>query len=159
MSELAHTPLAAQELARAKLKAREDGIRAQATRHGREQERKEILEEFGAASLDDMRVINRVLADNDQRWQREERKAKAGALWRGISIGACVGAAFASVGYLVIVGEAMQQAFDRAQQVMAQTLAMRMVQQQAQDGGVAQDAGVDRNPVNGRPLREPASAP
>ena len=157
--DIAHTPMAAQELARAKLKAREDGIRAQAIRQGRELERKDILEEFGAASLDDMRVINRVIADNDQRWQREERKEAKGAFWRGMTMGAAAGAAFVSVGFLLVVSEAMSTAFDQAREMTANTLAMRMVQQQAQDGGVSDEAGVDRNPVNGRPLREPASAP
>ena len=157
--EVSYTNSGAAELARTKIKAREDGIRANAIKQGRELERNDLLKEFGAQTLGELSVLNHTIADNDLRWQREERKEAKGAFWRGATIGAAIGAAFVSVGYLMVVGEAMRQAFDRAQEMTAQTLAIRMVQLQAGEEVQAHEAGVDRNPLSGRRLPEPASAP
>lgn len=158
--DIAQTPLGASESARLKIKAREDALRANGIKQGRALERDEICKELGAATLEEIKVLPQVLADVDNRWQREERKEAKGAFWRGMTLGAAVGAAFVSVGYLLVVGEAMRTAFDQAREATANALAMRMVQQQASEGGLTErPAGEDHNPINGRRLPEPASAP
>jgi hypothetical protein len=136
------------EAAKRAQKAREDGIRAKGMQEGRAKERDEICREVGVATIEEIKVLPQVLADVDNRWAREERKHGAARFWRGVAFGAVGGAAFTSVGYLMVVGAAMDRAFEQAREYTANLMAMRMVQQTVSDEPVHEPPPSPRQPAD-----------
>ena len=133
MTELAQTPAAAQEAARLRLKQREDALKANAIKQGRALERAELTKEIEALKLEHeamLRGIKDAQADEIARTVRPHEKA---SFWLGGILGVAAGAIFASAGYLLVVDKAMQQAFDRAQEISAaSTLVGAATQRQAE---------------------------
>ena len=104
---------------------REQGIRANGIKQGRELERKEIQERAGVSMIEELSMLAQVRLEHDAsdranelRWMREEQKAMRGARWAGafwgVIIGLCAGITVSSVGFMTVVDRAMQTAFDRA---------------------------------------------
>lgn len=146
-------------------RARRDGERgicnryyASLVKRAKQETRDEILREAGVSTIADLSMLNAMKAELDTRWQREEAKAIKGGFWRGMSVGAAMGAAFAALLSMLVVGEAMQTAFDRAQEIAAaSTLVGAATQRQNYEPVTTEPEGVDRNPVTGRRLTPPGS--
>lgn len=95
MAEPAQLNTQAEILARAaeKTKLREQGIRAQAVKEGREKERAEILATVGAKTLDDLSMLKAIRDEHakerialDLHYKDAQKHLKAGSFWRGIGI-------------------------------------------------------------------------
>jgi hypothetical protein len=105
MSELAQTPAARQEEARARIKAREDGIRANAIKQGRELERKEMFNRLGVQRYEEASQLNQLRAERDERPTPDaERKHVRGALGWGMLWGFITGGAFATIVIMLMQG-------------------------------------------------------
>lgn len=73
---------------------REQGIRANAIKQGRELERKEICEKAGVTVLDDISILHQIRVEhaaadqaNELRWMREEAKHGKYKWWVGYAFG------------------------------------------------------------------------
>jgi hypothetical protein len=92
MGELAQTPEATRAAALAKVKAREDGIRAQAIRQGREAERKDMLQALGIQRIEEASQLAQLRAERDARpTAGEEAKHGRHQRWLGFAIGVPAG--------------------------------------------------------------------
>ena len=85
------TPIAAQISATARLKQREDAIRANGIKQGRIAERAEMLTALGVKALEDVTAIPAMKADLDARWQREEAKHGRFRFYQGGVLGITAG--------------------------------------------------------------------
>jgi len=97
LANIAQTPAAAQEAARAAIKQREDGIRAQAIGEGRKLERADILKTVGAATIEEISLLEQVRFEHaaqlqayEARWEREEAKHGRHRFWQGITLGSII---------------------------------------------------------------------
>jgi hypothetical protein len=98
MGELAQTPEATRAAALAKVKAREDGIRAQAIRQGREAERKDMLQALGVQRIEEASQLAQLRAERDARpTAEEERKHGRHQRWMGGLYGYVFGALSATL--------------------------------------------------------------
>lgn len=104
----------AQRLAAIKQKQqdRENGIRAQAAKKAREEERA-LLEANHAGQLQGMAKAHA------QEMERAVRTHRGAARAMGAIYGACLAAVLVSLGFLTVVDRAMTTAFDRAQEIAA----------------------------------------
>jgi hypothetical protein len=85
-------PQATREAALAKVKAREDGIRAQAIRQGREAERKDMLQALGIQRIEEASQLAQLRAERDARpTAGEEAKHGRHQRWLGFAIGVPAG--------------------------------------------------------------------
>jgi hypothetical protein len=92
MSEPHALPQATREAALAKVKAREDGIRAQAIRQGREAERKDMLQALGVQRIEEASQLAQLRAERDARpTVGEEAKHGRHQRWLGFAIGVPAG--------------------------------------------------------------------
>lgn len=95
-AEIAHTPEALRAQVIAKQKAREDGIRAQAIKQGRQLERAEVLQALGVQRIEDASDLERVCAERDARpTVSEERKHGRHRFYQGAVVGIVAGALLA----------------------------------------------------------------
>lgn len=86
---------------------REQGIRANAIKQGRELERKEICEKAGVTVLDDISILHQIRVEhaaadqaNELRWMREEAKHGRGEYWKGWAHGGIVMGSLLSAGLM-----------------------------------------------------------
>ncbi len=85
-------PEATRAAALAKVKAREDGIRAQAIRQGREAERKDMLQALGIQRIEEASQLAQLRAERDARpTAGEEAKHGRHQRWLGFAIGVPAG--------------------------------------------------------------------
>ncbi len=85
-------PEATRAAALAKVKAREDGIRAQAIRQGREAERKDMLQALGIQRIEEASQLAILRAERDARpTAGEEAKHGRHQRWLGFAIGVPAG--------------------------------------------------------------------
>ena len=85
-------PEATRAAALAKVKAREDGIRAQAIRQGREAERKDMLQALGVQRIEEASQLAQLRAERDARpTTGEEAKHGRHQRWLGFAIGVPAG--------------------------------------------------------------------
>lgn len=104
-AEIAHTPEALRAQVIAKQKAREDGIRAQAIKQGRQLERAEVLQALGVQRIEDASDLERVCAERDARpTVSEERKHGRHRFWQGATVGVITGMIAASLLILFMQG-------------------------------------------------------
>ena len=77
---------------------REQGLRGQAKREGREEREREILQQAGVAAIDEISMLAQIRAEHDAekrqielRWFREEQKHGGGKWWQGYAFGLVCG--------------------------------------------------------------------
>lgn len=128
MTEPAVTPHAAAELARAKLKQRDDAIRANGIKEGRKLEREEITATLGASALEEAGLLAAVRHEHEQAvvalrasMEREERKHGKGQWWQGALIGGAVMGAGVAAGAALYTRSVIGNVFDAAAQMRAQS--------------------------------------
>ena len=93
-AQLHQTPDAQKEAARAAIKAREDGIRANAIKQGRVLERADLLQALGKQTLEEASQTAQLRAERDARPTMEQYGRHGMArLYQGVAIGAAFGAA------------------------------------------------------------------
>lgn len=93
MSDLAHTPAAIQAAATAKREARENAIRANGIKEGRQKATAEILQQLGVQRLEEASQLHRLMLERDARiLPSEERKHVKAARNMGVIIGIGIGA-------------------------------------------------------------------
>jgi hypothetical protein len=98
-------PQATREAALAKVKAREDGIRAQAIRQGREAERKDMLQALGIQRIEEASQLAQLRAERDARpTVGEEAKHGRHQRWLGFAIGVPVGMILACAAIFAMQG-------------------------------------------------------
>lgn len=98
MSEAAKLPDAQRLEALARVKQREDGIRAAAIKQGRQLERQELFQALGAQSLADASHLNQIRAERDARPTRaEELKHGRHRFYQGAVAGIVAGALLACI--------------------------------------------------------------
>ena len=144
------TPLAtqAERIAEAKRvqAAREQGIRAQAVKEGREKERAELLSTLGARTIDDIGLLAEIrkehkneLASLQLHFDDAKRHIKGGAYWRGIgTMGVVTVLLCAATGYAVsfFLAESQMNAVAITQAATRPSAeAMRQSMQPQQGGG------------------------
>lgn len=90
---------------------RENGIRAQAIKQGRELERMDIQRAAGVAAIEEISLLAQVRLEhaahmqaNESRWEREERKYGAGKFWLGAAFGISIGLVAAAAIILAMQG-------------------------------------------------------
>jgi hypothetical protein len=93
LAELHQTPSAAQEAARATIKAREQAIDANGVKRGRALERADIVKAAGVKAIEEISLLEQVRFEHDAklqafetRWEREERKHCRAHWWKGATI-------------------------------------------------------------------------
>ena len=86
---------------------REQGLRGQAKREGREEREREILQQAGVAAIDEISMLAQIRAEHDAekrqielRWFREEQKHGRGEYWKGWAHSAVVMGALMSAGMM-----------------------------------------------------------
>ena len=122
MSEPHALPAAAREAGMAKIKAREDGIRAQAIRQGREAERKEILQALGVQRLEEASQLAQLREERDARVTlQEEAKHGKAAYWRGFTIGGVIIGSIVGTALALYAAAIINPAFDAAGRIRAQS--------------------------------------
>lgn len=91
------TPDAARLQALAKVKAREDGIRAAAAKQGRQQERQDLFQALGVQRLEDASMVNTLKAEHAAEIDRLKaeriqwvKEAKAHGRYQGVSLATVV---------------------------------------------------------------------
>lgn len=104
-ADIAQTPEARQAEARAKIKAREDGIRANAIKEGRTLERRDLLARLGAQAIEEASQLAILRKERDERPTRaEEAKHVRGAMGWGMLWGAILGAAIMCAAIFIMQG-------------------------------------------------------
>jgi broad specificity phosphatase PhoE len=123
---ISETPHAAE--ARTKLKQRDDAIRANAIKQGRQAERAEILAKLGALALEDVRLTAELKAQHaaevermTQAYRREERKYGKGQWWQGAVFGGAIIGSAVAVGASLYTRAVIGNVFDAAAQMRAQS--------------------------------------
>lgn len=98
---------------------RENGIRAQAIKQGRELERQDLQRAAGVATLEEISLLAQVRQEHAQelqrvetQWQREERKHGRHQRWLGLSFGIPIGMVFACIAIFLMQGVIWQTATD-----------------------------------------------
>lgn len=111
----------AQRLAAIKQKQqdRENGIRAQAAKKAREEERALWEPKLSALEANHAGQLQGMAKAHAQEMERAVRTHRGAARAMGAIYGACLAAVLVSLGFLTVVDRAMQQAFDRAQEIAA----------------------------------------
>lgn len=105
MGEPHQLPEARRAEALAKVKAREDGIRAAAIKQGRTLERNDILKALGVQALEEASHVARLTAERDARVTiQEERKHGRHQRWLGIGMGVPIGMVLACLAILAMQG-------------------------------------------------------
>lgn len=104
---------------RQKQQDRENGIRAQAIKQGRELERAETATELAKLEANHAGQIEGMEKAQKQEIARAVKAHERGSFWFGAIMGAAGAAIFVSAGYLLVVDKAMNQAFNRAQEIAA----------------------------------------
>ena len=86
---------------------REQGLRGQAKREGREEREREILQQAGVAAIEEISMLAHIRAEHDAekrqielRWFREEQKHGRGEYWKGWAHSAVVMGALMSAGMM-----------------------------------------------------------
>jgi hypothetical protein len=122
------TPFAAADLARAKLKQRDDAIRANGIKEGRRLARDEIIADLGAQSLEELGLLNALRHEHDQALaamragaEREERKHGAGKWWQGAVVGGAIVGSAVAAGAALYARAVIDSAFDAAAQMRTQS--------------------------------------
>lgn len=130
MGELAQTPEAKREAARAAIEARENGIRAAAIKQGRVAERADILKALGAQSLEEASQLAQIRAERDARPTQHAygrhgmaRFAQGGAL--GLALGMGIGAAVVSLAFQWSMRESFQNAADYGSRMVVSGAALQ----------------------------------
>lgn len=129
MNDLSVTPQAARALAEAKLKQRDDAIRANGIREGRKLERAEMLAQAGAQTLEEAGLLatvrqeqERAMGELKAAFARMERKHGLFRLWQGIALGASLGAIAAGSATYVVIDGGQKAAFDAATEAAARNV-------------------------------------
>lgn len=122
MSEPHALPEATRAAALAKVKAREDGIRAAAIKEGRSLERRDMLQTLGLQRLDEASQLTQLRAERDARpTAEEERKHVKAGYWRGFAIGGAITGAIVAIGAAWLSDRMIDSAFDAAGRIRAQS--------------------------------------
>lgn len=98
---------------------RENGIRAQAAKKAREEERALWEPKLSALEANHAGQIEGMEKAQKQEIARAVKAHERGSFWFGAIMGAAGAAIFVSAGYLLVVDKAMNQAFNRAQEIAA----------------------------------------
>lgn len=110
-AEVVPTPDAKRADAIAKIKAREDGIRANAIRQGREAERRELMEALGAQTLADASQVAQIRKERDARpTHAEEAKHGRFRFYQGGFLGLIIGMSIAAIIASLLLQESFRQA-------------------------------------------------
>lgn len=125
-------PFAAGASAAVRLKQREDAIRANAIKVGRQAERAEMLKTLGVKALEDVTAIPVMRADLDARWQREEAKHGRFRFYQGASLGICAGALLGCA-LILLMQDAIWDAATRSFREQAMTGAILSAQEPGRD--------------------------
>ena len=140
MSEPLQTPQAERQAAAMRLAARDAGIKGQAKREGREERERELMQELGIRTIEDLGILSQVrfeheaaLKQQEGRWRVIERKHGLFRLWQGIAIGASLGAIAAGAGTYAVIDGGQKAAFDAAADSAARNVVTGYALQRTQD--------------------------
>lgn len=133
------TPVQTMEARRAEairtVKAREDGIRANAFKQGRAAERAEqevAISRLFATHQGEIQGISAAHVDEiarlDERWAREERKHAIGNRWRGRFEAAVVVGGLSMIGLALYTNSIIRPTFDAARESRVQDDVLRTLQ-------------------------------
>lgn len=116
------------ENARARLKQRDDAIRANGIKQGRSLERAEIMEALGVKTLEEAGTIGAIRTEHEAelervhaQHEREEKKHGKGMWWQGALIGGMVAGAGVAIGAAIYTDALIDNVFDASGKMRAQS--------------------------------------